>query len=636
MPFRVNCPGCKALYELADAHRGKPLRCQKCGQVFRLPGTPPATAPVPAPAREERLQPRPVHRVPAAVAASSPAPAPLPAKRGGVSCLLATVACLFALCAGVGIGAGGVAAVILARQPASVRDPAPGAVAAAPEDPVPAAATAPAPAAPPPKAAEEPAPAPPVAAAPERRPSQRPERPRPAFPRRGNALPEGVFPDRETLPVKAVIGRPFTYDLPNPGGSVKYELLGHLKQKYKGLNLTPDGQLSWTPPVGTPAGPLQLMLTISAGGPTRLLTYLLPLEEDPATTVPLPPPGGWVMLPDNVTLIAALPTQAQLVYIDTLGCKETKRVDLDFKPSFLAFQGDNLFAATEGGAAVHVLDLKTGKAKKEVRVSNAPLAALACHPEKGLVYASNNQRRIVAFDPDSGKVTDTGREGVFLAVDPAGGDAVFAGIQGQIRDTIEFRDLGGGRVSIRSGTTGDRALLIRYAVKGGGLVPAGANPNAAVNGRVLRVSPDGKKVCIAGGGGNRPPAGGAIGGGGKGYGVALFSTGDVNAMLGEAECGSYPENLAFHPVLDLGVVEQASLGGRFHLFDTKSFVERGIIELASGEGPAKERKAQLLTFGGKGTRLVYHDVRGSGSYLRLIPLPLTDKDKAALEAAYGK
>jgi hypothetical protein len=110
-------------------------------------------------------------------------------------------------------------------------------------------------------------------------------------------------------------------------------------------------------------------------------------------------------------------------------------------------------------------------------------------------------------------------------------------------------------------------------------------------------------------------------------------------MLGEVECGTFPDNLAFHPVLDLGVAEQTGVAGgeiTYHLFNSKSLVELSTIQFASGEGRPQERPADLLTFGGKGTKLIVHDVRTNGSYLRMLPLQLSDKDKEALEKAYGK
>ena len=55
------------------------------------------------------------------------------------------------------------------------------------------------------------------------------------------------------------------------------------------------------------------------------------------------------MTPDNVKLILSVPSRAELVILDTTADKERKRIELDFKPSKLAIQGDTLFAAVQGG-----------------------------------------------------------------------------------------------------------------------------------------------------------------------------------------------------------------------------------------------------------------------------------------------
>jgi predicted Zn finger-like uncharacterized protein len=455
-------------------------------------------------------------------------------------------------------------------------------------------------------------------------PVARPDVPRPGGVPRPAGLPEGLPKDQATLD-KATVGKPFTFQFPNPDGTVKYELVAPGKQNTLGLELTPEGVLNWAPPVGTPAKPFRLLVLV--GG--RLQTYFIDIQENAENTLAMPAPGGWVMLPDGVTLIVSQPDKAQLVYVDTAAIKETKRVDLDFKPGPLAFQEDKLFAAAQGSSLVYVLDLATGAVKKEVKVSGGPVLALACHPRQGLLYASTGERRVLAIDPEAGTAKPTPAQGVYLAVDPVNGDALYTGIQGEIKDTIEFRDLGGGRVVLQSGRSGENALLLKYAVKGDTLTPVGANDNAATNGACLRVSPDGKKVGIPGGGGYRPKSGGA----GKGYAVALFGTDDVKSLAGIVECGAYPQNLAFHPVLDLGIVDQS--GSTLHLFNSKSLVEVGTIPFVP-EPPPPGPRSDLLTFGARGTKVVYHDRHGGGAYLRFLPLTLSDKDREALEKAYGK
>ena len=56
----------------------------------------------------------------------------------------------------------------------------------------------------------------------------------------------------------------------------------------------------------------------------------------------LPAIGGWVMAPDGQTLIVSTGSGGELVYFNTAAAKEDKRVEVDFQPTCLAIQGDNL------------------------------------------------------------------------------------------------------------------------------------------------------------------------------------------------------------------------------------------------------------------------------------------------------
>src|ERR1051325_6475084 len=53
--------------------------------------------------------------------------------------------------------------------------------------------------------------------------------------------------------------------------------------------------------------------------------------------------GGGAASPDNVTLVVSLTSKADLVYIDTVAGKETKRVSVDFQPTLVAWSGKVLF-----------------------------------------------------------------------------------------------------------------------------------------------------------------------------------------------------------------------------------------------------------------------------------------------------
>ena len=109
--------------------------------------------------------------------------------------------------------------------------------------------------------------------------------------------------------------------------------------------------------------------------------------------------------------------------------------------------------------------------------------------------------------------------------------------------------------------------------------------------------------------------------------TAVYSTANLGAMVGQAPHG---QNIAFHPVLNLGVVNHHGL--ELTLFNGRSLVKRKTIPVSAKE----ERSPRLLTFGGRGTRVILwngNDVANEQG-LYLIPLGLTEGERAALKAAF--
>jgi hypothetical protein len=100
-------------------------------------------------------------------------------------------------------------------------------------------------------------------------------------------------------------------------------------------------------------------------------------------------------------------------------------------------------------------------------------------------------------------------------------------------------------------------------------------------------------------------------------------------VVGQAPHGL---NTAFHPVLNLGVTNV--YGKSLTLFQGRSLATTGKIDLPSAE----ERRPSLLTFGGRGTKVVLWNGENAAAEqgLQLIRLPLTDADRAALAKAYGR
>src|SRR5262249_22405015 len=143
------------------------------------------------------------------------------------------------------------------------------------------------------------------------------------------------------------------------------------------------------------------------------------------TLLAMPQPGGFVLTPDLVTLILSQPAQAQLLYIDTVDERITKRVDLDFQPTALALQGDTLFAAAKGSALIYALDAKTGAVKKRLNSGGEAIRQLACHPQRGRLYATSNDNSVYSINPATGDVVKTVARGDFLAVDQVSGGSVY-------------------------------------------------------------------------------------------------------------------------------------------------------------------------------------------------------------------
>jgi DNA-binding beta-propeller fold protein YncE len=169
------------------------------------------------------------------------------------------------------------------------------------------------------------------------------------------------------------------------------------------------------------------------------------------TVLPLGVPGGFVMMPDGITLIASVPHQGELVYFDTVAEKETKRVSVDFKPAAMTLRGSTLYVAGEGSSMVYALDAKTGKQLKEMSMGGDAITHIASHPTKGLIYAATATLKVYSIDPASGTSKLTGATGNFVVVDPIEGSSIFTGAQPPDTDSdIIIKNMPGGRFRNRA------------------------------------------------------------------------------------------------------------------------------------------------------------------------------------------
>lgn len=391
-----------------------------------------------------------------------------------------------------------------------------------------------------------------------------------------------------------------------------------------------------------------LLLALSAA--PALAQEVVKIDKTNSSTLPLPVPGGWVLSPDGETLIVSSPKTAEIIYIDTTNEKEAKRVKVNFQPAALALRGSSLYAVARGSSLLYVLDAQTGKTSKQIRVPGAKLVQLRCHPSAGPIFATNDQYEVLALDEESGKFEKTEGQGNFLAV-ALKGDFLYTGTQKPIRDTLVLSR--GPRNSVRVGVAKlhVNSTLVKYAIKAKTLEPVAMKGNAAINGKALAVSPDGLKVAFVGAGGMQPQDGKRT------YAIPIYDTSDLDTQLGQIETGAYPSDVHFHPVLDLGVAETYGADRNLFLFDAKSFTVIKNMGVKTRGGQTSE--ADLLTFGGRGTKLVYYpsgsnaardaggkpgsrgrsgSASGSGQdqlgLLYLIPLELSDDQKAELTKSY--
>jgi hypothetical protein len=370
-------------------------------------------------------------------------------------------------------------------------------------------------------------------------------------------------------------------------------------------------------------------------------------RKDPEASLTLPRIGGWIMLADGVTLIVAIPEKAQLAYIDTLADKEIKRIDLPFKPDLLAGQGKYLFASVSGASAIHVLEVGSGVDRKEIHLPAGPVTGLACHRERGPLFASipdpTLAGAIVAVDPNSGTIAYAGVMlpnhtdpkkvgGLTLAADPTNAEGLYSLVP-LAAGRHATPGLGVWRVVIQS--------IVPYRPYSGPpykpphhdpqAMPAGMvavvgdyrhSERIAKTSSMVHASPDGKRVGII-----------DI----DEKGVAVLSAQNFNERFGMMDCPSVSD-FAFHPVLDLAVAEGEGSGRKkeraLYLFNGKSLAEVTQFPLGHGSSDDADKNGRLLTFAGRGTKLVYFD--GShGKRLRFFPLALTEKDQAVLEKAYN-
>jgi len=311
--------------------------------------------------------------------------------------------------------------------------------------------------------------------------------------------------------------------------------------------------------------------------------------------------GGFAVSPDNATLVVSLTSKTELVFIDTVAGKETRRVQVEFQPTAMAWADKVLFVGQKGSGNIHIIDVKSGK-ETGMGSAGGPVKNLTV--AKGVCFASTSNREVVAIDA-KGAVTKSKVQGTFIMAD-ARGEYVYTCIDGKAttdvgRNAVSGTELTPGKVFFRSLRT------------------------SLINVQSMGVSADGKQFGVVAGGGwsdlERK----------KHYSVPLYSTDDMKSQLGELETGAYPCGMATHPVLPLMF---ACNGKEGSVFSAKSYA------------PAEKFKApretlgaatpSVLAFVGRGEKLAWGATNGDMGTLKIYDLKLTEEQRAEVGKAFGK
>jgi hypothetical protein len=416
-------------------------------------------------------------------------------------------------------------------------------------------------------------------------------------------------------------------------GEFNMVLLMRPMHKVHRFKITVDDPAGGTPIAGTSSRPKPSSTRPKpsvGGSKTSPRTSKPPKEQKPEQAADTPQAEGPMrmtyacagiaaakLLPDLKTMVLSIPSRAELVFFDTEAFREIQKVSVEFKPGALAVQNNNLFVGAQGAASVYVLDAKTGKQKAEIEIPGAGVVQLACHPQRGLLYASTDDLKVYAIDTAAGKAAFSGGRGRHLAIDPTG-QFVYTGTQPASEEEVNVIRQSDGSFRLIWDDWGARAFMAKYAVQGAKLELAGFASNAGVNAHHFALSADGDVVAMAGGGGWRPKAPTP----GGGYEIVFFRTKDMTSTAGKVEVGAYPDGLAFHPILKLGVAYQSKGGNRLIVFHAKSFVTKQEISTANGPTPSA-----FLGFGDGGRKIVFTSDRG----LHSLPLELSEDDLALLK-----
>lgn len=201
-----------------------------------------------------------------------------------------------------------------------------------------------------------------------------------------------------------------------------------------------------------------------------------------------------------------------------------------------------LYLSIQGTGIVEV-DLLTGKSQREWKLSSGAPASFAVLPAKGIALFPVSQV-LTTLDLETGKTEASDYYVDGMVADPA---QKFCYCYKRSEEQSEVGHvIINGRPVLLQRTIGSalQTSILKFGIADKRPVIAELRMNAASNGRVLHVSPDGQWIGIAGGGGWRPVNNA---GHGAGYGIAIFSTKDLSHVQGFYATEAYPQTVAINP-----------------------------------------------------------------------------------------
>jgi hypothetical protein len=191
-----------------------------------------------------------------------------------------------------------------------------------------------------------------------------------------------------------------------------------------------------------------------------------------------------------------------------------------------------LFLCVKGIGLVEV-ELESGKSLREWKLAGAVPHSIAVFPARGVAIFPESQR-LTALDLETGTTEPTDYYVDAVAADPAQ-RFCYCYKKSENRPEVGHIIINGRPILLQREFEWTQTALLKFAIADKQPLLAELRMNAASNGWVLHVSPDGEWVTIGGGGGWRPDD---DEGRGHGYGAAVFATRDLSHVQ-----GSIPQRL---------------------------------------------------------------------------------------------